>query len=444
MKYILVLFLSLFCCIVTIHAQNYEPQGTTVKKMGCDVMLIIQIALENDSTGDIAKIQAALDGCFSLTCDLPCADGKTGKCKIITKAIVIAWNSLSAADKPKFHHIKMLSGQGVSSVDAVGVPNSGKSSGGSWYRDEYDPKVYCHETMHLAGLDDHYRDCRPNRIALGVDNCKDGDTCTAAQKARGACPSCHGYEDDVMGSDVTKPIDCNRDIVEVIRLANNPLNPSFICSDSCCEVHRTNVLEPHFGLIVDGGLGYYHMKDEMTAGDKLSLYGINISIGANATLPINEKVNLIGFVKFNYASTSTNNTTTQNSGSNVIINVNHYTYHFSDISVGINAGLKFSNTLSAYMGPEIAAIISARSRANGTTTYNNITTSYGDNNFRNIETKKKMQLGVNLGLMREMEIQRRLIEPYLNIHVPLTNEIAFPSVKNKLYEFNVGALVLLK
>jgi hypothetical protein len=97
--------------------------------------------------------------------------------------------------------------------------------------------------MHLAGLDDHYRDCRPNRIALGVDNCKDGDTCTAAQKAAGICPSCPGYEDDVMGTDVTKPIDCNRDIVEVIRLANNPFgpfNPSFICSDSCCEkVYRT-------------------------------------------------------------------------------------------------------------------------------------------------------------------------------------------------------------
>jgi len=239
MKQILLFILSLSCCIGTVLAQNYEAQGTTVKKQGCNVLLTIQVALDHDSTGDIANIQAALDGCFFLTCDLPCADGTKGKCKIITRAIVVSWNSLRAADKPKFHHITMLSGQGVSSVDAVGVPNSGQSSGGSWYRNEYSPKVYCHETMHLAGLDDHYRDCRQNRLALGVDNCKDGDTCTAAQIAAGACPACHGYENDVMGTDVTKPIDCNMDIVEVIRIANGA-NPTFICSDSCCEaVHRT-------------------------------------------------------------------------------------------------------------------------------------------------------------------------------------------------------------
>ena len=123
MKYKLVLFLSLFCGIVGVQAQGYAPQGTTVKKEGCDVILIIQIALENDSIGDIAMIQAALDGCFSFTCDLPCADRTTGKCKIISKLIVVAWDALSAADKPKFHHVNMLSGSGVSSVNGVGVPN---------------------------------------------------------------------------------------------------------------------------------------------------------------------------------------------------------------------------------------------------------------------------------------------------------------------------------
>lgn len=269
MKYILALFIGLFYFIAGADAQNYELQGTTVKKIGCDVYLIIQIALENDSAGDVAKIQAALDGCFSQTCDLPCANGKTGSCKIITRTIVVVWNSLNAADKPKFHHITMLSGSGISSVNEVGVPNSGNSSGGSWYRDEYSPKVYCHETMHLAGLDDHYRDCRANRIALGVDNCKDGDTCTAAQIARGACPSCHGYEDDVMGSDVTKPIDCNRDIVEVIRLANNPLNPSFICSDSCCEeVHRAVYNNKFF-------VGLSTIFED-SKPNHLNTYGINI------------------------------------------------------------------------------------------------------------------------------------------------------------------------
>jgi hypothetical protein len=234
MKHILSLILSLSCCIGTVLAQNYEAQGTTVKRQGCNIIITIQIALDNDSTGDVANIQAALDGCFFLTCDLPCADGKKGRCKIITQALVVSWNSLSDADKPKFHHIVMLSGQGRSEVDAVGVPN-GKSIGGRWYRDEYSPKVYCHEVMHLAGLADHYRDCG----RLAVNNCKDTIQCTEAQIAAGACPSCPGYEDDLMGSDVNSPVDCNMDIVEVIRVANG-LNPVFFCPDSCCEpVHRT-------------------------------------------------------------------------------------------------------------------------------------------------------------------------------------------------------------
>lgn len=267
------LFISLSLGMVTSYAQSYEPQGTTVKKVGCNVMLILQVALENDSTGDVANIQAALDGCFSLTCDLPCANGKKGRCAVITKAVVVSWSSLGAADRSKFHHINMLSGQGVSFVNSVGVPNE-TSTGGSWYRNEYSPKVYCHETMHLAGLKDHYRDCRANRLALGVDNCKDGDTCTAAQKAAGACPACHGYEDDLMGTDVTKAVDCNMDIIEVLRLANNPLNPEFICPDSCCEeVHRTvSLTNPSSGTVpklYTGGLNEIDLLGSfMHFGDK--------------------------------------------------------------------------------------------------------------------------------------------------------------------------------
>ena len=254
MKYILLLCISLFGFIAITTAQNYEDQGTTVKKQGCDVMLIMQIALDRDSIGDVAMIQNALNSCFALTCDLPCADRKTGRCKIITKVVVVKWSSLSYKDQPKFHHVWMYSGAGISRA-GVGTPN-GKSTVGYWYRKEYSPKVYCHETMHLAGLLDHYRDCRAVSLADHVDNCKDGDTCTTAQKESGACPACKDYEQDIMGNDVRKPVDCNRDIVEIIRLAN-AVNPVFYCSDSCCEdTHSIDVKKTKPKINFTVGLRY--------------------------------------------------------------------------------------------------------------------------------------------------------------------------------------------
>ena len=441
MKYVLFFLINIFCCIAITPAQNYEPQGTTVKNVGCDVMLIIQIAVDHDSTGDIAMLQSALDGCFGLTCDLPCGNGKWGKCKVITKVNVVQWSSLGNADKPKFHHVTMLSGSGVSSVDEVGVPNNGSSSSGSWYRNEYSPKVYCHEVMHLAGLDDHYRDCRANRLALGVDNCKDGDTCTAAQKARGACPSCPGYEDDVMGSNVTKPIDCNRDIIEILRLANNPLHPAFICSDSCCEdTHRTSnrVNNPTLYLVGGGGLGYYHLQNETNKDDKLNMYGIHGTLGINITFELCRKMDLDGHIRFGYTSVSTSNTTTQNFGQGNVTSNNHYGYRLGDVTLGADARYKVSNAFSLYIGPEAGTIVLASSKNYGTTTFNNMTTPYGSNSFTKITDKNKIQFGINLGAIKDMNMPNRRIKPYLNIYIPLTNEIDYGATKNKLYKVDVG------
>jgi hypothetical protein len=161
-------------------------------------------------------------------------------------------------------------------------------------------------------------------------------------------------------------------------------------------------------------------------------------------LPIAEKWDLGGFVKFNYASVTSNNTATQGIGPGTITSVNHVTYRFSELSLGINAALKLPNGLSAYIGPDLGVIIGSKAMAKGTITSSGTTTPYGGDQFSTVTVKKNLQLGLNLGLMKVVSCHHRLVAPYLNIHFPLTNEIAFDEVKNKLYELNAGLCVMLK
>lgn len=439
MKYFFIIICGLFMCILSKTSFAYEAQGTTVIKDSCNVRLILQIALETDSVSDIARMQAILDECFSIECDLPCADRSTGHCKIISKVVVLNWNSLNAADKPKFHHVIMLGGRGVSYVNEIIPPNSGRSSGGTWYRNEYSPKVYCHEAMHLCGHDDHYRDCRADRLALGVDNCKDGDTCTAAQKAAGDCPPCPGYEDDLMGNDVTKPIDCNHDIVEILRSLNNP---NFVCSDECCSNKpktRTDHRKPVTELLIEGGFGYYHMQSEIYKDDELKLVGLNYSIGVNENIPLCKHFDLNVNARFNFAGVSDSRTTVNG----LVTLKQNYAYRINQVSVGANIEYHPTEKFSLYTGPEFGLPLMASSKFTGVSTYNNVSTPYGVDKFAKITNKKNIQFGVNLGVSYETSLLRHPVSPYVNYYIPFSNEINFTSLKNKLSRINLGALIKL-
>lgn len=439
MKYIYLLIGGLFVCLISTKTYAQQAQGTTVIKDSCDVRLILKIALETDSVGDIARMQSILDECFSIECDLPCEDRRTGHCKIISKVFVVNWKNLSSADKPKYHHVIMLGGRGVSYVNEIIPPNSGRSSGGTWYRNEYSPKVYCHEAMHLCGHDDHYRDCRADRLALRVDNCKDGDTCTAAQKAAGDCPPCPGYEDDIMGNDVSKPIDCNHDIVEILRSLNNP---NFVCSDECCANKpstRTEHRKPVTELIIEGGFGYYHMQSELIKDDELKLMGLNFSIGVNANIPLCNHFDLNINAKFNYAGVSDSRTTVNG----LVTLKQDYSYRLSHTSLGANIEFHPTNNFSLFTGPEVGLPLSASSKFTGVSTYNNVSTPYGVDKFAKITNKKNLQIGANIGLSYQTNLLHLEISPYLNCYLPFSNEINFTSLKNKMSRINLGALIKL-
>ena len=254
----------------------------------------------------------------------------------------------------------------------------------------------------------------------------------------GACPSCDGFEDDVMGQDVTKPYNCGRNMMEVLKLTNNA--GLLTCPDSCCEVHHHSTsFKPldsnhyNIGLIIEGGLGHYHMKND---ADKLNLYGIDFSIGGNIGIPLKDNLDINAFAKFNYSATSGSQTTDNGTTSST----DHYHYHFITFSIGGNAEWKLpDNGLSLFGGPEIGFILGAKVKTNGTTTYNGNTTSFSGS-FSNVTQSKNIQLGINLGVMKQMKMKGRKIKPYFNIHLPLSNEISYPSTKNKLPEFNIGLI----
>lgn len=439
MKHLSKLSCLLFFCVFSTNSHAYEAQGTTVIKETCDVKIILQIALETDSAGDIPRMQAILDECFSIVCDLPCLDRSTGHCKIISKVVVVNWNSLSEADKPKFHHVIMLGGSGVSYVNELIVPNSGKSSGGTWYRDEYSHKVYCHEAMHLCGHDDHYRDCRADRLALNVDNCKDGDTCTAEQKARGACPPCPGYEHDCMGNDVTKPIDCSNNMVEILRFLNDP---NFVCSEECCEKKPTSQIDhrkPHTELIIEGGYGYYHMQDKKYKDDELKLTGLNYTLGVNESIPLCNHFDFNVNAKFNYAEMSDLRTTVN--GPTTI--EEYYTYRLTHGSLGVNFEYLLSDKFSIFTGPEFGFPISASAKYKEIEIFNNTSMQYGSDKFEKIVEKRNFQFGANFGISYNASVFHRSISPYVNFYTPFTHEINFPTLNNKMSRINAGVLINL-
>ena len=435
--------LLLTACFLAHNCAAYERQGTTITKGVCDVTLTLQIALETDAPGDVKLIQDALDACFAITCDLPCLDGKTGSCKVISKVIVVNQNTLSAEDMPKFHQVLMLPDTGTSFVMGCGVPNSGSSTKGVWYRVEYSPAVYCHEAMHLCGLDDHYRDCRGHRVAAGVDNCKDGKTCTPEQIARGACLPCDGYEHDCMGNDVTQPFDCNRNIMEVVRMLHDP---NMACSEECCKKENARTsLQPklQYGLLATAGVGHYRIRDKEDKDDKLNLTGYDLSVGGYGTLGIDKQFSVTGTLRLDFSTVSKKKEETRDNGPVTTSYEDHYAYRFIGMYLGINAEYRTCPNWKVFAGPEFGILINAKDKHYGSYTSNGMTTNHGDKTFHKITADRNFQIGLNIGASRDISVNSWNIQPYIDAYVPLTNQISFPNTDNKLYRLSIGARVPL-
>lgn len=444
MKNLYVLLLSIACLYGRAYA--YESAGTTVKKDKCDVIITIQIALETDRAADIAMIQNALDECFSIVCDLPCEDRKVGYCHVKCKVLVVNLSTLSIADTSKFHRVKMKAGRGVS-LSWLGKPNE-RSATGEWYRDSYSPKVFCHEVLHLCGLEDRYRDCRRNRIDAGVDNCKDGKRCTQSQIDSGLCPPCDGYADDCMATDVRKPMSCNNNIMEIVRLAHDA---RFVCSEECCKPefdttktgYEPEIPKKHIriGGNIDGGVGWYHIQDKENKDDKLNLWGYHLGIGARVGYGICEKFEIDGRIRLDVTGVQETKKEEQTIGPNTYTYVDHYKYNFLMMAIAFNAIYTPCQLARIYAGPQFGFIASARGASWGTTTVNNMTTEFGNKELEKLTADKKVQVGLNIGAMHDFEQKRLLLSPYFNIYIPFTGMMDFTGKNNRLYRFSAGLAV---
>lgn len=234
--YLIVILFLLQSCAIQRSATTVERD----KEDGCTVHIIMQIGIDgNDS--DVIEVRDRLNECYAQECLIPCSNNAAKGCKIKTNMIVEKWANIPAKDRSTFHHIQMVNDDHKPSfVDTIGIPN-GKATGGTWRRHAH-PKTYCHEVLHLMGLDDQY--C--SRLFDTVNNrsiqeltCHPGpdpnsDTCCDPRivKYKRCSSPCVGHETDLMAT-LSFGVTCQNllDVVKVAGLNN--------CPDKCCEHYNT-------------------------------------------------------------------------------------------------------------------------------------------------------------------------------------------------------------
>ena len=360
---------------------------------------------------------------------------------MVSKVVVKNWKDLSVQDRDKFHHVTMRPGKGVSYVNALGVPNNGKSSGGAWYRHPHSEKVFCHEALHLAGLQDRYKECRDGRRGI-VDNCKDGDTCKLEEYNK--TPACKGYEHDCMGTNVKKPVTCNDNIMAIVRLAHDV---TLVCPEECClreESKTSPKKETEIGVVGDLGLAHYRLQHKDYSDDRLRLNGLHLALGGYFQFVLFKYLYLNNYLKLTLNNAAGKRVEEQDNGMGKIRYEDYFAYRFLELSIGANIQYYLMERLVLSAGPEVALLLMAKYKQYGSSSYNNMTNDYGENKFHNITERRNIQLGINLALMYQLMLWQRPVKPYFNIYIPFTNQIAFANYRNKLYNANLGIQIPLR
>jgi hypothetical protein len=209
------------------------PRGTSVWRVGCTIWIRFQVAIgpAGVSDADVGRIGNALRECFAQVCYLYCPPGYQGRCDVRTDVDVRKWEDLPPEDRSKYHYVKVRAGNLAS--EATIRPPNGPSGWGRFSRENSD-RAYCHEVLHLSGLDDKYcerlRGAHPPCSTLGDPGrnyCS--HPCTGVTIPHGrdrATRPCDGQANDIM-SDLGR-LGCDH-ILEIVRKAGLLDCPVAIC-----------------------------------------------------------------------------------------------------------------------------------------------------------------------------------------------------------------------
>jgi hypothetical protein len=216
-------------------ALSVEPQGTTVKREGCLIYLIIQIAVDG-TDADVEDVQRALSSGIPSPCYLNCAPPYLlGRCEVQTRIDIRKRSDIPPGDQSKYHQVKIVQDDGLPSSATKQPPNQ-PSGRGTWRRGR-SRKITLHETMHLCGLPDKYCDrwraeqvvCSTSGVQVMKCSVPPGPAdcpCTIAHNEVRCSAPCSGCANDIM-SDLGN-MTCDH-ILTIVDMAGPNQCPIDIC-----------------------------------------------------------------------------------------------------------------------------------------------------------------------------------------------------------------------
>lgn len=316
-RFLYIIYLALLVLVIQ-SCGTARRFGTTVirdENNKCLVNIIIQVAVKG-TVADLADVRTKLEACYNnMECFIPCDKDSLRGCKVKTSVDVKLYDSLKEYERVGYHVITMVDDDGQPSNARIGRPNSGASSG-TWRRSN-DPgqvRTYCHEVLHLCGLEDQYCDRRYDPVTGTITvrrNCETppdpdgGNCCTPTADWRRCTVSCTGHEHDLMAN-LESDLSC-QNIMAIVKKAGSDK-----CPEECCNsedafvrpgtefylipgylhfgdnnqkfgsfgasVGYTKYLNSSFGLGIEGG---YYLHSEKDNSYKQTYGLLNITAGIN-------------------------------------------------------------------------------------------------------------------------------------------------------------------
>jgi hypothetical protein len=256
--------------------------GTTIERDEnniCQTNMVLQIGIQG-TDADVTAVRTSLESCFEEECFTPCPDDSTKGCINKVKIVVKKWGDIKDEEQVGFHYVQMINDDGFPSTAYLGKPNvSTPEESCTWRRNAFG-NTYCHEVLHLCGLNDRYcsriydpvLDSVITEVTCDPPPDPGGNCCLPAPGQRRCSTHCPGYENDIMGNS-WNPLTCVN-IKDVLTRAGFG-----DCPEACCKSGKTFTRPPD---------KYYIMTGLLYFGEKENKFG-TLGIGAGYTHPIGGK-----------------------------------------------------------------------------------------------------------------------------------------------------------